>query len=189
MARHPADGRRRLSGADDWLGGEGCDIVWPESLEFGFQLGGEAGGELGLGFVIALEAVGEGGADMAEGGRQQGRVGRATGRVAAGGQRAERVAVIAAAPGDEFVALGLADFEKILPGKLDGGFGAFRSGGGKIGVGQPTRRVPDQHIGQFFRRLVAENRGVDIGNFIELGRYCVTHPAVAMAEARHRCAA
>ena len=112
--RHASGGR-----ADHRLGDEGRDRVGAEPLEFGLQLGREPRDEIAVGFAVALFVIGEGRRHMAEGGRQQRRIGLAPPRIAAGGQRAERVAVIALAARDEARALRLAALDEILPRQLD----------------------------------------------------------------------
>ena len=94
--RHAAGG-----GADHRLGDERRHRIGAEALEFGLQFGREPRHEIRLGFIVALFVIGEGRRHMAEGVRQQRRIGLAPPGIAAGGERAERVAVIALAPGDE----------------------------------------------------------------------------------------
>jgi hypothetical protein len=75
--------------------------------------------------AAATDAIGEAGGAEGEGVGQEGGVGCAAHHVAAGGEGAERIAVVALPPGDEASALGLADLEEVLAGKLDGSFVAF----------------------------------------------------------------
>ena len=112
-------------GAYHRLRDEGGDLVGAEALELRLQFCGKAGGELGLRFRRMLLAIGEGRGDVAECVRQQRRVGLAAPGIAAGGQRAERVAVIALPPGDEMAAFRPPGFDEILPRQLHRRLGRF----------------------------------------------------------------
>ena len=102
-------------------------------------------------FMIALFMIGERRRHVAESGRQQWRIGFAAPGIAAGGERAQRIAVIALAARDEVLTLLFATLDKILPRQLDAGFDCFRSAADEIGVGQPPGLVAKQMIGQRFR--------------------------------------
>jgi hypothetical protein len=121
-------------------------------------------------FVAALPAIGEAGGDEGEGVGQEGGVGPAAHHVAAGGEGAERVAVVALPAGDEAGALGLADLEEVLAGKLDGGFVAFGAGGTEIGVAEAAGFVADEGFREFLGGLVGEQGGVDVGDLGEFVR-------------------
>ena len=99
LRRRHAAGR----GADHGLGDERRHRIGAEAPEFGLQLGGEPRHEIRLGFVVALFMIGKGRRDMAERVRQQRRIGFAPPGVAAGGERAQRIAVIALAARDEML--------------------------------------------------------------------------------------
>jgi hypothetical protein len=170
-------------GADDGLGHEGSDVARAEALELGFEFAREALGVLCFRLVGALPAVGEAGGDQGESVGQEGGVGRATHHVAAGGEGAERVAVVALPAGDEAGALGLADLEEVLAGKLDGGFVAFGAGGTEIGVAEAAGFVADEGFREFLGRLVGEQGGVDVGDLGELFGDRGVDPWMAVAEA------
>ena len=55
-----------MRGADHGLGHEGDDVSGAEALELGLQFAREAVDVLGIGLVVALQAVGEAGRDEAE---------------------------------------------------------------------------------------------------------------------------
>ena len=66
---------------------------------------------------------------------------RAAPFVAAGRERAERVAVIALAAGDDVAPLRLARLDEILPRHLERRLDRFRAAGDEIGVADALRRV------------------------------------------------
>ena len=70
-------------------------------------------------------------------------------------ERAERVAVVALAAGDEARALRLADLEEILPRELQRGLGPFGAGGAEIGM-REAAGFADQDVGEFLGGLADE---------------------------------
>ena len=84
--------------------------------------------------------------------------------VAAGGERAERVAVVALAARDEVGALGLVDFDEVLAREFQCGLGAFRAGGAEIGVGQAAWFAIQHDVREVFGGLAAEGSGVGVGH-------------------------
>ena len=125
VARHRC--RTACGGANDGLGKKRTHRIRPESLELGFEFQAKPIHILLVALVVAAEPVGEAGADEAERIGEQRLIGRAPHHVAAGRQRTQRGAVIALAAGNEFAALRLALFQKILPRQLDRGLVAFRA--------------------------------------------------------------
>src|SRR5262249_27278248 len=115
--------------------------------------------------------------------RQERCVGGAAHHIAAGGQGAERVAVIALAAGNEAGALGLANFDEVLAG--GGFFGVlfFRGGGGGIRVVWGGRVGGDEGFGEFLGSLVGEQSRVDVGHLGELFGDSSVDLRVAVAEA------
>ena len=182
--RHRAGG-----GADDGLGEERRDGVGAKPLKLGFELGGEPRHELRVRFAVVLLVIGKGRRHMAEGGREQRRIGRAAPGVAAGGERAERVAVIALPPRDEMLPLRLAALDEILPRELDAGLDRLRSAADEIGVGETAGLMPDQRFGERLGRLGGEEGGVRIGQRRGLLRHRRDHARMLMAEAGDRRAA
>ena len=89
---------------------------------------------------------------------------RAAHHVAAGGQRAERGAVVALAAGDGADALRLADLDEILARQLDRRLVALGAGGAEPGVGQAAGFVVEHDLGEFLGRLVGEGAGVRVGH-------------------------
>ncbi len=126
---------------------------------------------------------------MAERRRQQRRIGFATPGIAAGGQRAERVAVIALPPRDEVLALRLAGLEEILPRELDRGFDRLRAAADEIDVSEPAGLVANQMIGERLRGFGGEEGRVSISKLRGLLRHRLDHARMLVAEAGHRGAA
>jgi HAMP domain-containing protein len=180
-------GRRHAAGgaADDRLGDEGRDPVGPEALKLRFELGGEAANEIRLALLAALFAIGEGGRDMAERIRQQRRERLAPSAVAAGGERTERVAVVALPPRDEPRALGLADLEEILPRHFQRALDRLRTAAHQIDAGEAARLVPDQIVGERLSHVGGEEARVHIGELVGLSRQRREHARVPVPETRH----
>jgi hypothetical protein len=85
--------------------------------------------------------------------------------------------------GDEAGALGLADLEEVLAGKLDGGFVAFGARGTEIGVAEAAGLVADEGFREFLGGLVGEQGGVDVCDLGELFGDRGVDPRMAEAEA------
>jgi hypothetical protein len=109
--------------------------------------------------------------------------------VAAGRERAERIAVVALAPGDDVPAPRLAGLEKILPRHLERRLDRLRTAADEIGVGEARRRVLDEAVGEPFGDFGGEEAGMGVGERVELAAQRREHVGMAMAEARHRRAA
>ncbi len=179
--RHAAGGR-----AHHRLGDERRHVLRAKTLEFRLQLGHQPRDEIRLGFAVAFFVIGEGRRHMAEGGRQQRRIGFAAPGVSAGGERTQRIAVIALATRDEALALRLAGLDKILPRQLDAGFDRFRTAADEIGVTQPAGLVADELVGQRFGRLRREEAGVGIGELRRLPGHRLEHARMLVAETGDR---
>ena len=134
-------------------------------------------------FIVAFETIGEAGRDQAERRRQHRLVDRATHHVAAGAERAERIAVVALAAGDDVGAPGLADLDEVLAGELQRGLGAFRAGGAEIGVRQTARFAVQHDVREFLGGLAAERAGVGVGHGGGLAADGLGDAPVAMAQA------
>lgn len=91
---------------------------------------------------------------------------RAAGYVAADRHGAEGAAMIALAAGNHAIAIGLADFEKILARKLDGSFGGFGAARGEVdaaAMAKIRRRESEKARGEFFGRSRVKLGGVSKG--------------------------
>ncbi len=186
-ATEVAGGRRHGAGggADHRLGDEGHHRLGAETLDLGLQ---RVGGAAAVGFralVVALVPVGVAGLDVADV-EEQRRELRPPPFVAAGGERAEGVAVIALLAGDQPAALGLALFHPVLPRQLDRRLRRLRATGDEIDPVQPRRRVLDQKVRQRLRRPRSEEAGVREGEIVELRLDRRGYVRIAMSEARHR---
>src|SRR6185437_12830668 len=102
---------------------------------------------LRLALVRLLEAIGEARRDERDL-HQQRVVRRAPPRIAADRERAERVAVIALAAGDEVPALRLADLQEVLPRQLERRLDRLRTTADEIDPLDARRRALDQGIGE-----------------------------------------
>ena len=120
---------------------------------------------------------------------QQRREGRAPPFVAAGRQRAQRIAVIALAPGDDVAALCLAALGEVLPRHLERRLDRFRSAAHQIGVADAVGGVGDQPVGELLGHLGGEEAGMGIGELVELLVQGRRHRGMAVAQAGHRGAA
>jgi hypothetical protein len=78
-------------------------------------------------------------------------------------QRTEGGAVVGLPAGDRADALGLADFQKILPGQLDGGLIPLGAGRAEPGSGQAVRFVVEKNLRQILCRLIGKGAGMSIG--------------------------
>ena len=94
--------------------------------------------------------------------------------------------MIALAPGNEAAALRLADLEEILARHLERGLDALRAAGHEIDRGDAGRRVGDQRVGQRFGDIGGEERGVGVGEAVDLRLHRLRDLGVVVAEARHR---
>ena len=177
-------GRRHASGggSDDGLGNECGYRVGAEALEFGLQFGSQPRHKISFGFIVALLVIRECRRHVAEGGRQQRRIGFAAPGVSACRQRAECIAMIALATGDEALALRLTAFDKILPRQFDAGFDRFRSAADEVGVGEAARFVADEQVGQRLRRLRGEKAGMGISELRRLPGDGLDHARMLMSE-------
>ena len=117
---------------------------------------------------------------------QERREGRTLPFVAAGRQRAQRIAVIALAPGDHVAALRLAALGEILPRHLERRFDRFRSAAHQVGVADAVGGVGDQAVGEPFGNLGGEEAGMGIGKPVELLVQGRRHRGMAVAQAGHR---
>src|SRR5215475_6555658 len=97
---------------------------------------------------------------MAECRRQQRRIGLPAPGIAAGGERAQRVAVIALATRDEVAALLFAALHEILPRQLDRGFDRLRTAADEIDVSETPGLVADEIVRQRFGRLGGKESGM-----------------------------
>ena len=120
---------------------------------------------------------------MAEGLAEFGFVKPPAHHIAAGGERAERIAVIALPPGYVVRALGLANLHEILARQLQSRFRTFRPGRAEIGGGQTARRAIEDDVREFLRRPADEAAGVGIGHGGGLATNGVGNAAIAVAEA------
>ena len=117
---------------------------------------------------------------------QQRRERRAPPGIAAGGERAQRIAVIALAAGDDVAPPGLAALGEVLPRHLERRLDRLRAAADEIDVAQPRRSILDQPVGQLLGHLGGEEAGVRIGELVELLVQGGRHRGMAVAEARHR---
>ncbi len=138
-----------------------------------------------IALVRFLEAIGEAGRDLLHI-HQQRLIGLAPPCIAARGQSPQRVAVIALAPGNEDVPLGLADLQEILPRHLERGLDRFRAAGDEIDAGHALGRIAHQPIGEFFARRCREEGCVRIRELPGLRLDRFDDFRMAVAQARHR---
>ena len=177
--RHATQGR-----AGHRLGHERGDGLGPQAEDFLLQLAGNPLPVLLQRFALTLVAVGVNRADMAHLHQQRG-IQRPALHVAADGERAQRVAVIAHAPGDEAAAAGLAGLDEILPRQLERHLhrlGAAADEGDPAGP-EPGRRPRDQMRRQLLRRVAAEEAAMRVRQTPDLLLHRRDHGGVGMAEA------
>ena len=140
--RRDAAGRR----ADHGLGEKRDDRVGAETLELRLQFVRQPIDVLRVALIVVLEAIGEARRHQAERRRQDRLVMCPPHHVAAGGERAQRGAVIALPAGDEVRALRLADLQEILPRELERRLGALGAGRAEIGVRQAAWFAVQQDV-------------------------------------------
>ena len=109
--------------------------------------------------------------------------------VAAGGERAQRVAVIALLARDDAPALRLAGLDEILPRHLQRGFHRFRAAADEIDAAEAARRVRDKSVGEALGGFAREEAGVGVGERVELRVQRGEHVRMAVPQAGHRRAA
>ena len=109
--------------------------------------------------------------------------------VAAGGQRAQRVAVEALAPGDEFAAPGLAALDEILACHLQSRFDGLGTAADEECPVERAGRPLGEFCGQAFNRIVGEIAGVGEGDLFQLIGNGLLHPAIGVPQTGDRRAA
>ena len=134
-------------------------------------------------FAFALLPVGVAGRHVGHIDQQRRELLAAPG-VAAHGQRAQRVAVVALAPGDEVAALGLADLQRVLARHLQRRLHRLGAAADEVGVAHAGRGVMHQLGGQRLGHLGGEEAGVRIGQPVDLRVHGGDHVRVAMPQAR-----
>ena len=155
--------------ADDWLENESSGGGRIGLCEMSLEIAGAGDAAVGKSFVErALVTKARG--DMAPFGEER-LIGRAARDVATDGHSAERAAVVALAPGNNTVAVGLADFEKILTHELDGSFGGFGAAGGEVdaAIVKVGRSKGEKAGGKFFGGGGMELRSMREGELRGLG--------------------
>ena len=123
---------------------------------------------------------------MAEGAGQQWRIRQPARRIAAQGERAQRIAVVGLAAGDEAGPVGLANLQEILPGHLQRGLNRLGPAGDEIGIGEAARFVANQCVGQFLSRRGREKAGMGIGEACGLVLDRLDNAGMLMTEATDR---
>ena len=108
---------------------------------------------------------------------------RAPPRISAGGEGAERVAVVALAAGDDMAALRLADLDEILARHLERRLHRLRAAAYQIDVIEAGGGVLDQTVGEAFGGLGGEKGGMRVGELIELLAHGGEHVRMSVAEA------
>ena len=136
------------------------------------------------GFAISQLAVGVAGGQV-RGRHQQRGKGFAAPGIAANGQGAQRIAVVTLTPGDEVLALGLSDLDKILAGHLQRGFDRLRSTAHEIHMAHAIRCGLDEPVGQLFGHFRGEETGVGVRQLVNLAVHGGQHIGMGMPEARH----
>ena len=137
---------------DHRLGHERHDIPCAQPQDFRFQLVGDAQRECGLALSVPHLAIGIAGGDMA--GLDKDRIiDLPPPGVAARRQRAERVAVIALASGNDMAPVRLAGLDEILACELQRRLDGLRPAGNEIDMFNPLRRVFRQKRGKRLGRL------------------------------------
>ena len=97
--------------------------------------------------------------------------------------------MVALPPRDEARALGLPDFEKILPRHFQRRFDGFRSAAHRVDVAKSAGLVPDQLFGEFLRHVRGEEACMRVGQFLGLACHRLEHARMLMAKAGYRRAA
>ena len=109
--------------------------------------------------------------------------------VAAGGEGAEGVAVVALPPGDDMASGGLALFDEVLAGHLEGRLHRLGAAAHEVGVRNAGRGAANEVIGETLGNLGREEPRVGVGEAVDLGMDCGHHVGMTMAEAGHGRAA
>lgn len=154
--------------ADDGLKNESCGGGRIGLCEMSFEIV-RAGDAAARKCLVERAAVAKTRRDVAPLGEKR-QIGFAASDVAADGHRAQRAAVIALAAGNDPVASGLADFEKILARELDSSVARFGTTGREVDAASAKvgRSECKQARCQFFGRRGMELRGVREGKLRSL---------------------
>src|SRR5690606_36756052 len=177
--------RRR---ADDRLGDEDDDGFRAQFSKLFFQRAGGARRIVLLTFVFALEAIGKAGIDMVGFGEQRTKL-LAPPLVAAGGQRAQRIAMIALAAADDVAVLRLVNLDEILARHLQRRLDRLRPARNQIDMLESLRRTLYQPFAEPFGNLASEETGMSIGDLVQLLVQRLKHRRMSMPEAGNSCAA
>jgi HAMP domain-containing protein len=167
---------------NDGLGDEGDHLIRAEPQNLIFE---RLRGARGIGLValtLEVQAIGVARVDMMSFDPQRAKL-RTAPFVAAGGERAERVAVIALAPRDDMAALRLAFLDKKLARHLERRLDRLRAAADEIDAGHAGGRVRDEAIGKLLRDLRGEEAGMGVSDGVELAMQCGENIGMAMAEA------
>ncbi|MCY1517061.1 hypothetical protein D9M68_517280 [compost metagenome] len=109
--------------------------------------------------------------------------------VAADRQCAQRIAVVALPTRNHMPALGLSNFDKVLPRQLQCSLDRLGAARDEIHMIQVARRSGGKQARQILRRLRRKKRSVRVGQLPYLFLDRPDHPGVPMPQARNRGAA
>ena len=93
--------------------------------------------------------------------------------IAADRQGAEGIAVVAAAPGNDVLALQFTLLDVVLARKLQRRLHSLGAAGNEVHAVEFLRRAADQLVGQRLHRLIREERGVREGQLVQLRLDCL----------------
>ena len=180
-------GYRAERGADDRFRDESDHRLGAELYKARLEL---VGGTLCIGlcgFALVPVAVFVAGVDVVARNEDGGK-GLAPPRVAADRERAQRVAVIALAAGDEMAALWLLALDEVLTRHLERGFDRLRSSRNQIDLGHARRRVGDELVRERLGHAGGEEARVGVREAIELCVHRGEDRGMLVTETGHRSA-
>ena len=170
------------SGADHGLGHEGDDAFRADFDKLVLERLSGPRRIIRVALALSLQPVGIAGVDVVRLDQERLEL-RAPPRVSAGGEGAERIAVVALAPRDDMAALRLADLDEILARHLERRLDRLRTAAHQIDAIEAGGSVLDQTVGEAFGGLGGEKGGVRVGELIELLAHGGEHVRMSVAEA------
>ena len=183
VAGHGRDRAER--GSDHRFGHEGDDVVAAELLDLGLELFGETR-RIGLRRLIdAAIAIFIDRRDVMRL-EQERRELRPLFFATTDRQRAQRDAVIALTPRDDFSPLRLAPFDEILARELERGLDRLRAAADVEHMPDAGRSMRDEIVGQLLGDLRGEEARVRVSKPVELVVHGGQHVRMRVAETRHR---
>ena len=126
------------------------------------------------------------GRDQAEAIRHDRLIRHPTGKIATGGERSQRVAVIALLPCDEAGSVGLPTLQEVLAREFERALHRLRPRRHEEGMRQAARLISQQQIGQGLGRLRGEEAGMNVTELACLPADGLGNPPITVSEAGHR---